>query len=337
MATNKNALIRYKILDNCFRNTGRKYFIDDLIEECSKVLMEIDPNSSGISRRQVLDDIAFMESSEGWSVELTRTTEMRRVYFRYSDPDFSINNMPLNEVEITQLKSAIEILSQFKGMPQFEWINELIPKLSQGIIAPSETDAIIQFDNNQYLTGIENIGPLYSAIHYKKVLRVKYQPHGVPEPFEITFHPYFLKQYNNRWFVFGLNEANDKPDWNLALDRIKDISEVARKYKKNTTIEWNEYFDDIIGVTKPESGIAETVLLHFSATTGRYIESKPIHGSQKQKWVDNQTLEVKLSVMHNYELESVILSFGDNVVVKKPLKLRKQISARLTKTMKQYQ
>ena len=133
MATIKNALIRYKVLDNCFRNSGRRYFINDLIAACNSVLIEIDPDSNGISRRQIFDDIAFMESKEGWSVELTRSRDGKRVYYRYTDLSFSINNMPLNEIEINQLKDAVDILSQFKGMPQFEWMNELLPKLKQGI------------------------------------------------------------------------------------------------------------------------------------------------------------------------------------------------------------
>jgi hypothetical protein len=134
MSRNKNALIRYKILDKCFRNPGKKYFIEDLIRECEQVLLEIDPQSNGISRRQIFDDIAFMESSEGWNIELDKIRESRRIYYRYSDLSFSINNMPLNEVEIHQLKSALDILTQFKGMPQFEWIHELVPKLQQGIV-----------------------------------------------------------------------------------------------------------------------------------------------------------------------------------------------------------
>ena len=88
MATNKNALIRYKVLDNCFRNPGKRYFIDDLIEECEKVLLEIDPDSNGISRRQILDDISFMESKDGWKIDLTRNREGRKVFYRYSDPVF---------------------------------------------------------------------------------------------------------------------------------------------------------------------------------------------------------------------------------------------------------
>lgn len=35
MPTNKQAVIRYQALNKCFRNTGRQYFIDDLVEACS--------------------------------------------------------------------------------------------------------------------------------------------------------------------------------------------------------------------------------------------------------------------------------------------------------------
>ena len=82
MSTNKNALIRYKVLDTCFRNVGKRYFIEDLIIECENVLLEIDSNSNGISRRQIFDDIAFMESSEGWSIELNRERFGKKTYYR---------------------------------------------------------------------------------------------------------------------------------------------------------------------------------------------------------------------------------------------------------------
>ncbi|MGO8055875.1 hypothetical protein, partial [Rhizobium leguminosarum] len=85
MATNKNALIRYKVLDNCFRNPGKRYFINDLIEECDKVLLEIDSESKGISRRQIFEDIAFMESKEGWGIELSKLRDGKKVYYRYTE------------------------------------------------------------------------------------------------------------------------------------------------------------------------------------------------------------------------------------------------------------
>jgi predicted DNA-binding transcriptional regulator YafY len=329
MATNKNALIRYKVLDNCFRNTGRRYFIDDLISECDKVLSEIDLSSNGISRRQIFEDISFMESKEGWSIELLKLRDGKKVFYRYSDSAFSINNMPLNEVEINQLKSAVAILSQFKGMPQFEWVNELVPKLRQGIATDEASATIMDFDSNQYLKGIEHLGPLHNAIYYKKVLTISYQPFENDIPFDVVMHPYFLKQYNNRWFLFGYNQEKEKHDWNLAIDRIVSINESKGKYQKNNKIDWQEYFEDIIGVTKPIDAVSEKVVLHFKGKTGKYMETKPLHGSQKTKWKDEQTLEVTLDLIINYELERLILSYAESVKVIKPIKLATLIKERI--------
>jgi predicted DNA-binding transcriptional regulator YafY len=329
MSTNKNALIRYKVLDNCFRNHSKKYFIDDLIEECENVLLEIDSYSDGISRRQIFVDIAFMESKEGWSIELDKLRDGRKVYYQYSNKNFSINNMPLNEIEIDQLKSAVDILSQFTGMPQFKWVNELVPKLQQGISKPRVAETIIEFDSNEYLKGIEHLGPLHNAIFYKKVLSIKYQPYENDAPFELELHPYFLKQYNNRWFLFGFNQEKDKYDWNLALDRIISIKESKEKYQKNNKINWKEYFEDIIGVTKPVDIEPEKVVLHFTGITGKYMETKPLHGSQKTKWIDNQTLELSLELIINYEFERLLLSYADVIKIIKPKKLEKKIQGRL--------
>jgi predicted DNA-binding transcriptional regulator YafY len=336
MATNKNALIRYKILDNCFRNTGKKYFIDDLIAECEKMLSEIDPASNGISRRQIFEDIAFMQSKEGWQIELAKIRDGKKVYYRYTDSSFSINNMPLNEVEINQLQTAVDILAQFKGMPQFEWVNELIPKLKQGLSTKEATTTIIEFDSNQYLKGIEHLGTLHNAIFYQKVLLINYQPFENETPFDVIIHPYFLKQYNNRWFLFGYNPENEKYNWNLAIDRIVSIKETKDTYHINTDIDWQEYFEDLIGVTKPMEAEIENVLLHFKGKTGKYMETKPLHGSQKSKWLDSETLEVNLKIIINYELERLILSYADSVLVVKPERLASLIKNRLNQAFIQY-
>jgi predicted DNA-binding transcriptional regulator YafY len=334
MATNKNALIRYKVLDNCFRNPGKRYFINDLIEECNRVLATIDPDSNGISRRQIFEDITFMESEEGWSIDLAKLRDGKKVYYRYADTSFSINNMPLNEVEINQLKTAVDILSQFKGMPQFEWINELVPKLKQGFDSKEVSTTIMEFDGNQYLKGIDHLGNLHNAIFYKKVLLVNYQPYENEVPFEVIIHPYFLKQYNNRWFLFGYNPQKEKYDWNLAIDRIVSFNEVKVKYVKNVSIDWREYFEDIIGVTKPEGAKVEKVVLNFRGKTGKYMETKPLHESQKSKWQDENTLEVNLQVIINYELERLILSYADSVTVIQPCSLAASIRGRLKEALK---
>jgi hypothetical protein len=277
-----------------------------------------------------------MESEEGWSIELTKEREGKKVFYRYTNPSFSINNMPLNEVEINQLKSAIDILSQFKGMPQFEWIHELVPKLKQGLAPDDVSNTIIEFDNNEYLKGIEFLGQLHNAIFYKQVLSISYKPFEADNPYDLILHPYFLKQYNNRWFLFGYNSENQKFDWNLALDRIVAVKELNVEYKKNTEIDWLDYFEDIIGVTKPAGEKTEAVVLHFIGKTGNYMETKPIHGSQKSKWLDENTLEITLDIIINYELERFILSYSDSVTVIYPQSLADRIKNRIINSLNQY-
>lgn len=334
MATNKNAQIRYKILDNCFRNTGRCYYIEDLIAECNKKLSEIDPDSKGISRRQIFDDINFMESTEGWEIDLERHRENRRIYYRYADVSFSINNMPLNETDINRLQTTLQTISQFKGMPQFEWMYELIPKIKQGTDVEN-SGVIIEFENNQDLQGIEHIGTIYNAILYKKVLQIDYL-----QAFEykvcLTIHPYYLKQYNNRWFLFGYNPERAKYDWNLPLDRIVRIKDVQDLFVPNMEIDWEEYFEDMIGVTKPENTEPEKIELHFYGKTGRYIESKPIAGCQKHRWITPDTLEVELELIINYEFERFVLSYADQVKVIKPESLIETIKLRMGRCSDQY-
>lgn len=334
MATNKNAQIRYKILDNCFRNSGRRYFIEDLISECNKKLLEIDPNSNGISRRQIYDDINFMESSEGWEIDLVRYKDNRRVYYRYADTSFSINNMPLDETDINRLQTALQTISQFKGMPQFEWMYDLLPKIQQSAnLEPM--GVIMDFENNQDLQGLEHIGAIYNAILYKQVLKISYLRTFQYET-ELIIHPYYLKQYNNRWFLFGYNPEFDKYNWNLSLDRILKISELKVPFVPNTDIDWEEYFDDMIGVTKPENAQLENIVLHFFGKTARYIESKPIAGCQKHRWLDSDTLEVELNLIINYELERFILSYANAVKIIQPKSLIEKVENRLKDSLQLY-
>lgn len=175
MSTNKNALIRYKVLDKCFRNTGRMYFWDDLLDECNHAILELSPESTGISRRQLFEDIKFMESEQGWAIELDKRRYDRKVYYRYANPSFSINNQPLNELEADLIKSALQIISRFSGTPQFEWVNEMIPMFESKFGLIERENEVIKFEENIDLKGLNYLTPLFNAIVNKRVINVAYK------------------------------------------------------------------------------------------------------------------------------------------------------------------
>ncbi len=330
MATNKHAIIRYQTLDKCFRNPGRKYYIEDLIEACNNSIYEFIGSDKGIQRRQILEDIKFMESPQGWNIPLERIRDGHRVYFIYEDKKFSINNQLLNETEENQLKEALMTISRFKGLPQFEWIDEISARLDSGLRLSKTDKKIIEFDQNDYLKGLEFITPLYNAIIYSKTVLIKYKSFRLVEEQSFILYPYFLKQYNNRWYVFGKN-AESKFIVNLALDRVLSIIDHQKKYENNNDIVFEEYFDDIIGVTMEKEGKVERIELKVSNALFPYIQTKPIHGSQKIKGKEEEYTFVTLDLIPNYELESLILSYGEGMELIKPATLRRKIIARVAK------
>lgn len=334
VATNKNALIRYQTLDKCFRNPGRMYFWEDLLEECNKALLDFYSLGEGIQRRQLFDDIRFMESEQGWSIPLSRIRHVRKVYYRYEDLSFSINNQPLNDSEAEQIKSALQIFSRFSGTPQFEWVNEMIPMLESKFGLIERKNEVISFESNIDLKGLHFLTPLFNAIINERVLLVRYKDFKSADPYEITFHPYYLKQYNSRWFVFGLNEDKKIPSWNLALDRIESIAETNSNYEASET-DWEDYFYDLVGVTRPENIVVQEIILKFSPEVAPYIITKPIHPSQKHR-NDPSGLEVRIKVIPNFELEKLVLSFGEQVKVISPLVFKERISQRLRLANSQY-
>ncbi len=334
MGINKNAIIRYKTLDRCFSNHGKLYSIINLLEECNRSLTELDPKSGGIRKRQLYDDIRFMESPQGWSIPLLRVKDGRSVFFKYEDPNFSINNQPLNQMEAEQLKAAVQVLKRFKGLPQFKWINELLPKLDRTFQLSNQNHEIFHFDNNEYLQGIEFLTPLFNAVLNKQTLQIDYQSFQGSELQQIIFYPYYLKEYNNRWFLFGRNKKFSNIV-NLALDRIQSLKTTSISYEESD-VDWNEYFDDIIGVTKPHGVPLTKILLKAAKILEPYIKSKPLHGSQKKVLLDEDSYTFSIEVIPNFELENLILSHIPNLKVLDPPEFRERIKEKLQRSLSFY-
>ena len=336
MAINKHQIIRYNRLDRCFKNIGKEYSFDDLLEAVNDAILDHDPSSSGVQTRTLRKDINFMRSETGYNAPIETLKSSSGInYYRYSEKTFSIHNSPLNDTEAQQLKKAVSILQRFEGSPEFEWVNEIAPLLNDKFGLKNNEQKVMSLETNIDYKGYEYITPIFNAIINKSVVVINYEPFHKQE-YQVTFHPYHLKQYNNRWFVFGLNEFNNMPQWNLALDRINgEITKINSKYTQDNT-DWTDFFDDVIGVSKEINKKVEEVKLVFNKEQAPYIQTKPMHGSQKSKFLDDGSLEIRIKVMLNYELEMRILSFGEKVKVVAPEALLLKIKERIKQQLNNY-
>jgi predicted DNA-binding transcriptional regulator YafY len=99
-----------------------------------------------------------------------------------------------------------------------------------------------------------------------------------------------------------------------------------------STTDWEDYFYDIIGVTRLPNVVPEEIKLLFSSDIAPYVSTKPLHLSQKTKQLDSG-LEVRIKVIPNFELESLILSFGENVKIIEPEWFKNKIKDRQLKAV----
>jgi predicted DNA-binding transcriptional regulator YafY len=325
-------LIRYLAYDRCLQNRGFKYTWQDLQKTANQDLEDRDYQPIG--KTQFFQDIKDLKGAP-YLAPIETYKDGGQSYYRYSDANYSFRKHELTEAEAEQVRSALSVLSRFKGMPQFEWVQEMIPKIEQTFRLGNQSEEIIGFEQNVDLKGLNYFGELFNAILHKKVLKLKYKSFKSDQTIEHTIHPYFLKQYNNRWFLFGKNQEYQGIT-NLALDRIEgEILPVNQTYVENTGIDFNEYFEDIIGVTKPVGKQAEKVKLWFSPTQAPYIHTKPLHGTQKEKW-DESGLTITIEVIPNVELEQLILRYGENCSVLEPEELKQKVQIRLKGALTNY-
>lgn len=316
MPVNRNALIRYKTIDTCLRNKYRKWTLEDLIDACSDALYEYEGIGKGISRRTVQMDIQMMRSEKlGYNAPIVVYDNK---YYKYEDEDYSITNTPLSEQDLKTMSEAVEVLRQFKGFSYFSGMDDIVSRLEDHITSVRQkTVPIIDFEKNESLKGLDYLDTIYHAIVNKQVLTIKYRSFKARATNIFLFYPYLLKEYRNRWFVFGKRKETLI---NLALDRIHHI-EIAEKerYKENDLFDPETFFDDLVGVTKNIGMKPEIVRFWVDKQNAPYVQTKPLHKSQKLIETREDGSKVfELEVVINQELQREFFGFVDTVKVLSP-------------------
>lgn len=332
MPLNKNQMIRAQILDECLSNMVKWHSVDDLLEKVNDYLVR-EVGQEPISRRTLYSDLERLQHPDLYNAELEKKVINRKMYYRYKDRHFSIHNSPISPQQLTELQHILQGLERLSNFPFGEWLDSLRQNHNWVSGTTYSGSPVIGMDHNPDLQGIQFFTQAFQAITHQQVLSIAYRDFA-GKKFKYIFHPYYLKQYNQRWFLIGRNDAAPDVIWNLALDRIQSMDPTENTYIP-TRIDFEDYFYDVIGVTHHRDAQVETILLHFSPDSLPYVLTKPLHPTQKNRKVDGQVL-IQIKVKPNYELFSVLRSFGKNVEVLEPASVREAFVAELRASMAVY-
>ena len=329
MGNTKNYSLREKIIDEYL---ARGWYTRQQIEDACNRELDSHGEHAITSRQTILND--FLTIRRKYNVIIDTMKRGRINYYRYQQRGFSIYKSELSYEDYMHLKEALRILKRFQGMPQFEWADELGLRLDMGLRREKDTRTLVAFEDSAHNTGMGYFTPIFNAIANKITLSIDYKSFKRPESKVFEISPYFLKEYNNRWFVLGKSPGYERISI-FALDRIESISNAGLPYE-DTDVDFDEYFENVIGVTVSDNPI-ETVQLWISRQQIDYIETKPMHRSQRLISKDENGGVIEMDLIPNYELEQTVLALGEHAKVLEPTSLSERIQQRLNDSIKQYE
>lgn len=324
----KNIPLRYQFLNRCFRNPYREFTIDDLVEECNKALR--DAGEKEVSKRTIQNDINILEADYGIRLD-DKLKRGRKRLFRYYDTNYTLPIFRINDEERHKLQDAIRILNHFEGEPLYDWAKTLLMQIEGGLF-DDDSSQVVSFQTNLDLKGLNHFSKLLQAIITKRVLKLKYTPYG-KDQLSTTIYPYYLKEYNNRWFLIAQVKGYDSYA-HYSLDRIDEFQEIALPYKE-PDVDFSEYFDDVVGVTVPDTP-SEDIIIQVTKKQFNYIKTKPIHLSQRIIEETDDYAVISINVKVNHELEALLLSLGSDVEILSPNTFRRRIAEKIQAMNQKY-
>jgi predicted DNA-binding transcriptional regulator YafY len=337
MPANKYALLRYRIIDRCLTNKYKPFpSKEELRLACEEKLYG--SQGQNISESTIEKDIWAMrnESDLGFYAPI-KYDKIKQGYF-YEDADYSINDVPLREEEVTALQFAANTLYQFKGVGLFNQFESAIEKIMSKVAIGSEVqekdEHVIQFESPTGDNGAAHLGILLEAIRQKLKVRVTYQKFTADKPRNYVLNPLLLKEYRNRWYLIAFSD-DKKMIQSFSLDRLRTIEVSADHFSPPAGFDPDLYFSHSIGITA-FVGKPETVRFALNEISARYIETQPIHQTQKKLKTTGEWTEFEIKVLVTEELIMHFLSLGAQLKVLSPETLKTEIKNRLSQNLKHY-
>ena len=287
-----------------------------------------------VSLRCIEKDINYLEYAPFYA-EIERFVSNGDKCVRYKDPSYSIFKKELSEEERNLIHEVLKTIGQFEGLANFEWLENL--RIGLGF---KKRRKLISFSNNPYLENSNLLGVLFDYISNRVAVKLEYHTFKDGVVKDIVFHPYLLKQYNNRWFLLGAADEDNKI-LNFALDRINDVTPLPGLNYRKCKVNLADRFENIIGVTLYEDKKVENIVFWVSDYSKEYVRTKPLHGSQKHFKGDKElafrtqypNLEggyfFSIKCIPNYELIRELSSFGRDLLVLSPNSIKDEIIERI--------
>jgi predicted DNA-binding transcriptional regulator YafY len=323
IASNK-AILRYRIIDRCLRSTAKPYPTKEELRAACEEELYGSTDGAHVCDSTIEKDLFALRMEHDAPIKFSR----RYNGYYYTDKEYSIDEIPLNEKDIEAIKMAANILDQFKNASIFKQFNYAIGKILDRVNVASsekssELEKFVQFEDMPSAQGSEWLEPILEGIRTKMKVQFNYQSFSDTEKKWRRIHPYLLKEYRHRWYLIGRNELKDKVQ-TFGLDRISDLTILTEKFETSADFDPNLFFRYSIGITA-NNGTPEKIVIQTNELLSKYLLSQPLHNSQEYLGGKKDKHQFSYFLLPSFELKMTLLGFGSEVKILEPSTLQQEI------------
>ena len=331
----KNAQLRYRIIDKSIRNPHKPFPTKDKLRRACEEELYGSSHGEHISDSTIEKDLFAMR--EEFDAPIAYSKRERGYY--YTDDNFTMDDIPLNEEDVEAIRFAAKIFHQFRNVDVFQQFGFAIDKILDRVeISDKFNDKAVNdyvhFETRPEVGGSEHLNPILKAIKKRKSVQFEYQKFNSTESKIRRIDPYLLKEYRNRWYLIGKSIAKNKTI-TFALDRIKELSVLSESFVADTNFNPEVFFKHSIGITSFE-GNPEIVRFQANKFLSQYLLSQPIHPTQKLIKEKKKSMVFEVEVLITPELIMLLLSHGGNLKVLGPEILKTQLKQELETSLLNY-
>jgi predicted DNA-binding transcriptional regulator YafY len=333
MPINKDALSRYRIIDQILSSKSFKY---PSLKDLHKIVKE--RLGSDFSLRTIQEDLKEMRYNQGLNYNAPIEYVKAMNGYHYTDPEFSILRIPISKEDLKNLKFAANVLAKFKNIPYLNEIQNPIEQLER-LIEIGKTsgtwtnNAIIQLEYPENTVDNDLFKQLINAINNKQACQIRYKAFNKNESKLFKIHPYLIKEYKNRWYLCALNV--DYQDVRVyGLERVSKLEVLEEFHQDDFNSE--DYFKYALGITVQNGKKPVLIELRFDQNHAPYIKSNPIHHTQKIKKETKNHLSISIQVHPSAELSMLLMSHGSGLKVMKPEWLKEEIEEEARRMVEVY-
>ena len=174
-------------------------------------------------------------------------------------------------------------------------------------------------------TGVENVQMILEAIDKKKGILCDYYSYNKKSVKQQKLIPYFLRTWENRWYLVAEPDNHHHGQSVFALERMDNIRLTEEKMLPSKKITADEYFDGSFGVNHSDDQKPERILIKVYSTQVEYIRALHIHESQKEIETTGEWSIFEYRLVPCYNFYQQLLWHREKIELLEPMYVRDEM------------